>query len=620
MLRLLPRSQKRGDPDAEAKLAQSLQEKSSRTRDASEVFEANIGLQTRCCRGCGMMAQFWGQFLWLRHPLLSLFFRYDPWVSRASRTVVFFVSLVGPLWILDAWYDYLAEGYISFLPVPINELTAQEFFPLIGVAVAAVVLHTPVNMFFDALVRWAGFAQFDIQHPGIADELRRRAMFEAKTSHDLSLADLRTVVSQLLRVRLHAARSMFSRDRTDVAARVGSTPAPSFFDRWHWKTCVAYALLLAYLTYAMVFITLFSARRYATRDPAGVDPPRGATLLADLLIAWAIGFAIGQVVLQPILLAFRVVWEHAFFPSLAAWAVRSADEGCFDFIVAVSPVPPFALRTSTLGARFASVGIVEAAGVASGLSCEQALVAYGLAPAADGTVMRVVQVMRRASDEEPPPPEEEQEWRSLLLRLYLLSLFVKKGDVDAIEQVAGSGAGPHVESRVNFGAGPELRAMAVRRAAQARTAARGDVSAPSVGRRPTLGADFRQANAEQFVDANVAEGQQEVPGVAGEGANDGFTDNVGVEEARLGKRAPHDASFAPPMHGGARRSTPGTSPAALSARYSFASRTSGTGVPPFSQSMNVMNSTARSSAAGAGAAYRPARPPLGVVRSGSFAR
>lgn len=107
------------------------------------------------------------------------------------------------------------------------------------------------------------------------------------------------------------------------------------------------------------------------------------------------------------------------------------------------------------------------------------MVAYGVAPCANGTVMRVVEDMRRGTTDEPPAPEAELAWRDLLLQLYLVSLVVKAGDVDAIEPSrGGSGAGPRVVPRVNFGAGTELRAAAARHAAQMRTAARTDDDGP----------------------------------------------------------------------------------------------------------------------------------------------
>ena len=367
---------------------------------------------------------------------------------------------------------------VSFSPVPVTELTVQNFLPLVGIAVAAVVLHMPVDAILSAALRWAGFAQFDVQHPGLADEIRRREALEAK-ANELSAPELRAVVSQLLRVRVHAARAAVASGAPRSAAdRLERVVAPGFCERLHWKTLLAHALIFGYLVYSLIFITFFCVRRYATRDASDVSPPRGATLLADLFIAWIISMAIYQVALQPALFACRIVWEYVLFPDVAAWAMR--DEWFFDPLTAISPVPPFALRNSTLGARFAVVSVVEAAGAASGLSREHAMVAYGVAPCANGTVMRVVEDMRRGTTDEPPAPDAELAWRDLLLQLYLISLVVKAGDVDAIEpsREGSSGAGPRVVPRVNFGAGSELRAAAARHAAQMRTTARTDDDGP----------------------------------------------------------------------------------------------------------------------------------------------
>lgn len=617
LLRLLPRSPELGDTDHATKGTPRREAETTlrRMRRTNDALEAGIGARARCSRGCGgMLTRVWCLSLRLRHPLVSLFTRYDPWLGRVSRLLLFFAGLAGPLWILAAWYDYLSEGFISFLPVPVDELTVQNFLPLVGIAIAAAILHIPVNLILGAVLSWAGYAQFDLQHPAVADELRRRAAFESKAD-ELSLPELRAVVSQLLRVRVTAARSALAAGRRSGASQLDRVVSPGLCDRLHWKTCAAHLLLLAYLIYSLVFVTLFSSRRFATRDAATVNPPRGALLLAEMFIAWLISIAVGQFGLQPLLLLGRVVWEFVLFPDLASWAARAADEWCFDVIAALSPIPPYALRTSTLGARLATVGLAEAAGAASGLSREHALVAYGVAPVADGTIMHVVQQIRRAADDDPPPPALEREWRDLMLQLYLVGLVVKQGDVETIMALPSSGPGPRVVAHTNYGTSAEVRLATARRAAQARTSAREDLAFDTQRGAPSLPPLGRRATAEVRPPAVV---DRDPPGDA-----DAAEDPDGLTGVPISSRAGRSLSGAARYSSGHLGDAPAGSPARggsggpggrRPSRYSVASRASGGSTaaappppPPFAGDAPPSQRSFRAGASfsGAAAAQRP---------------
>ena len=110
------------------------------------------------------------------HLVLSIFFRYDPVMSRALRVLVLAAALIGDLWTTAFLFAFVQEGE------PGEALPPLTFSETIVVAIFVAILQVPIGALIEFLSSRAGEAEFAYRYPFLSAELKRRKEAEERLS------------------------------------------------------------------------------------------------------------------------------------------------------------------------------------------------------------------------------------------------------------------------------------------------------------------------------------------------------------------------------------------------------------------------------------------------------
>ncbi len=207
-------------------------------------------------------------------------------------------------------------------------------------------------------------------------------------------------------------------------------------------SAVSYAANFVFLGFCTYYLMLFSI----LQDGAG---------LSSFMTAWLVGEAVGLGVYKPAFTALRVLLSYVVWPLNARYVAWVPVLG--PRIVRLGArLPSSGATADSLAGRLENLTLVRAAGMASLLSPEAALVAYGVSAAVSATVRGFAGFMRGAGGRNNEAGEREAagrrrraaqlrrrisgtpeaERKELLLKLYILQRLRSRPGTQGQEPVA----------------------------------------------------------------------------------------------------------------------------------------------------------------------------------------
>ena len=209
---------------AEAAEAEDLRLAGSVDREAENVLDQVGGNSfVRAWTLRAFLGRTWALSVLYQHPVLGIFSKFDPRLSRTLRVLVLASSLIADLWTTTFLYAFVVGGDANN---PLPPLTIPE---TIVVALLSSLLQVPIGTIIGILATRAGEAEFAFRYPFISAELQRRKETEAR----LARLSKKALEAELAAISTEAPQGAASEPAAAPAAAIAAPePAADFGHGW----------------------------------------------------------------------------------------------------------------------------------------------------------------------------------------------------------------------------------------------------------------------------------------------------------------------------------------------------------------------------------------------------
>jgi hypothetical protein len=209
---------------AEAAEAEELRLAGSVDREAEKVLDQVGGNSfVRAWTLRAFLGRTWALSVLYQHPVLGIFSKFDPRLSRTLRVLVLASSLIADLWTTTFLYAFVVGGDANN---PLPPLTIPE---TIVVALLSSLLQVPIGTIIGILATRAGEAEFAFRYPFISAELQRRKETEAR----LARLSKKALEAELAAISTEAPQGAAAEPAAAPAAAIAAPePAADFGHGW----------------------------------------------------------------------------------------------------------------------------------------------------------------------------------------------------------------------------------------------------------------------------------------------------------------------------------------------------------------------------------------------------